>query len=74
MNTSKPASPHLAALWKQEQARDKNAAMQDYQAERLAVAAKTARLRAARLAKEAAARLTPASKKKPARRVAASKR
>jgi hypothetical protein len=39
---------------KEERARDAAQAMQDYQAERRAVLAKTARLRAERLAKEAA--------------------
>jgi hypothetical protein len=54
MNAMKPMPSRLSALAKEERARDRTAAMSDYQAERLAVEAKTARLRAARLAREAA--------------------
>ena len=41
------------AALREQQARDAELAMRDYEAEKLAVAAKTARLRALRLAKEA---------------------
>jgi hypothetical protein len=53
MNAIKPTPRRLSALSKEERARDRTAATLDYQADRLAVEAKTARLRAARLAKEA---------------------
>jgi hypothetical protein len=76
MNAMKPMPSRLSALSKEERARDRTAAMSDYQAEKLAVEAKTARLRAARLAREAAdqrakdAAVTtaPMSKQKPKRR------
>jgi hypothetical protein len=49
-----PLKPtRLSALSKEERERDQAAALREYQAERLANEAKTARLRALRLAKEA---------------------
>ena len=57
MNAMKPTPSRLSAVTKEEQARDKMTAMLDYKAEKLAVEAKTAKLRAARLAREAADRL-----------------
>jgi hypothetical protein len=63
MNT-KGMPPRLSAQVKDERARDRTAAMLEYQAERLAVETKTARLRAARLAKEAADPPVSVSKRK----------
>jgi hypothetical protein len=54
---SKNAQQRAAmAAMKEERARDAALAMREYEAEKLAVRAKTARLRALRLAKEAADR------------------
>jgi hypothetical protein len=47
------ASKAMKAAMKEERARDAELAMREYEAERLAVRAKTARLRALRLAQEA---------------------
>ena len=64
----KPAGERTARIaTKEARARDAAQAMRDYEAERLAVLAKTARLRALRLAKPAAAvepKKTKASVKK----------
>jgi hypothetical protein len=56
--------PSTKAATKQVRDRDAELAMREYQDEKLAMAAKTARLRALRLAKEASA-VTPAKKGKP---------
>jgi hypothetical protein len=55
--TLKNAQQRASMAAKEERARDAALAMQEYQAEKLASAAKTARLRALRLAKEAELRL-----------------
>ena len=52
----KNAEQRPATTAKEERARDAALAMQEYEAEKLAISAKTARLRALRLAKEAEAR------------------
>jgi len=52
----KNAEQRPATTAKEERARDAALAMQEYEAEKLAICAKTARLRALRLAKEAEAR------------------
>lgn len=51
--TLKNAQQRASMAAKEERARDAALAMQEYQAEKLAIAAKTARLRALRLANEA---------------------
>ena len=51
--TLKNAQQQAAMTAKEERARDAALAMQEYEAERLAIEVKTARLRALRLAKEA---------------------
>ena len=54
--TSRPSElPNSAAAMKERRARDAAQAMRDHEAKRVAVLAKTARLRAIRLAKEAEA-------------------
>jgi hypothetical protein len=55
--TLKNAQQRASMAAKEERARDAALAMQEYQAEKLAIAAKTARLRALRFAKEAELRL-----------------
>jgi hypothetical protein len=52
MTASKVVQARTAKIGKEERARDAALAMQEYEAERLAVRAKTARLRALRLANE----------------------
>jgi hypothetical protein len=57
-----PQKPGMAA--KEERARDAALAMREYEAERRAVLSRTARLRALRLAKEAAGKLPRKALKK----------
>ncbi len=79
-NIIKATPPRLSAFSKEERARDRTAAMLDYQAEKRAIEAKTARLRAARLAKEAADRQAeeageaPLQKQKPKSRAAGARK
>jgi hypothetical protein len=54
------------AAGRDQRARDAASAMKEYRADRLAVDAKTERLRALRLARDAAAKAAPVKPKKPA--------
>lgn len=65
----KTVQQRAAIAAKEERARDAALAMQDYQAERLAIGAKTARLRALRLAK-VAEHNEPTKKTRPRRKTA----
>ena len=56
ISSSPTGQPNSAAAMKERRARDAAQAMRDHEAKRVAVLAKTARLRAMRLAKEAEAR------------------
>jgi hypothetical protein len=55
INTNPTAQPSSAAVMKERRAQDAAQAMRDHEAKRVAILAKTARLRAMRLAKEAEA-------------------
>jgi hypothetical protein len=71
MNSGPHGKSSYAMLNKAERERDQASAMREYQAERVNVQARTAKLRAQRLAKEAADRdaaLAAAPPPKPARR------
>jgi hypothetical protein len=59
-----PKDPFNAAGMKQRRAQEASQAMKDHEAERQAVRAKTERLRAERLAREAAAPPAPPKKKR----------
>ena len=71
MNSGPRGKSSLSAQSKAERERDQASAMREYQAERVNVQARTAKLRAQRLAKEAAERdaaAASAAAAKPARR------
>ena len=59
-----PRNPSNTAAIKMRRAQEASQAMKDHEAERLAVRAKTERLRAERLAREAATPPAPAKKKR----------
>jgi hypothetical protein len=79
MNSGPRGKSSLSALNKAERERDQASAMREYQAERVNVQARTAKLRAQRLAKEAAERDAAAASAavavaaKPARRARTAK-
>ncbi|MDQ2079161.1 hypothetical protein RA307_03130 [Xanthobacteraceae bacterium Astr-EGSB] len=71
MNSGPREKPSYSALSKAERERDQASAMREYQAERVNIQARTAKLREQRLAKEAAERNAAAAAApapKPARR------
>lgn len=71
MNSGPREKPSYSALNKAERERDQASAMREYQAERVNIQARTAKLREQRLAKEAAERnaaVAAAPAPKPARR------
>jgi len=75
MSTANRSKSPLSARVKAERERDQVSAMREYQAEQLAVQNRTAKLRALRLAKEAADReaALSAPARKPVRRTKAAK-
>ncbi|MDT3683945.1 MAG: hypothetical protein RO009_02745 [Pseudorhodoplanes sp.] len=67
-DTERPRKPPVHPLTKEQRARDAALAMQEYQAEKRAAAAKTARLREQRLARDAAEAAKPQGQAKPLKR------
>lgn len=68
-DSERPRKPPVHPLTKEQRARDAALAMQEYQAEKRAAAEKTARLRAQRLAREAASAAKLQDEPKPQKRV-----
>jgi hypothetical protein len=64
MSTISNAAPQRAAAIREQRAQDARQAMHEYEAEKLALQAKTERLRALRLAKEAADAQEPRTRQK----------
>ena len=68
-DTERPRKPPVHPLTKEQRARDAALAMQEYQAGKRAALEKTARLRAQRLARDAADAAKPQEQAKPQKRV-----
>ena len=67
-DTERPRKPPVHPLTKEQRERDAALAMQEYQAEKRAALEKTARLRAQRLARDAADAAKPQEQAKPLKR------